>query len=222
MRWISTFPQQGDRQVRVGSEIGLLFIELATRRRLRVNGAVASLTREALTVAVNRAYPNCRMYIQRRTVSGGSVARTVPGAFGVAYNLVAAAREKGKILGQAARHAASRAGIAIGMLASLLVALMGNLEGIFELIRAHGGGSEALWQWLDVKNLRATPPSATWYPDDMWWWWRASRVIHDRDALGTVDLAQPQRRPDRDAIHGRVGADDADHAARSGPGRVAR
>jgi YYY domain-containing protein len=78
----------------------------------------------------------------------------------------------------------SRAAVLAGLLGSVLVALMGNLEGIFELIRARGGGSEALWRWLDVKNLQATPPSARWYPDDMWWWWRASRVIHDRDAFG--------------------------------------
>lgn len=71
-----------------------------------------------------------------------------------------------------------------GLLASLFVALMGNLEGVFELIRARGGGSEALWQWLDVKNLHATPASPTWYPNDGWWWWRASRVIHDRDLAG--------------------------------------
>jgi YYY domain-containing protein len=111
-------------------------------------------------------------------------ALTVTGAFGLTYNLVAAAWDERSAIGQAGQFIASRVGVAIGMLASLLVALMGNLEGIFELIRAHGGGSEALWRWLDVKNLQATPPSATWYPDDMWWWWRASRVIHDRDALG--------------------------------------
>jgi YYY domain-containing protein len=111
-------------------------------------------------------------------------ALTVTGAFGVTYNLVAAAQDDRSAVGQATRFVVSRIGTAIGLLASLLVALMGNLEGIFELVRAHGGGSEALWRWLDVKNLRATPPSATWYPDDMWWWWRASRVIHDRDALG--------------------------------------
>ncbi len=45
--------------------IGLLFIELATRRRLRVNGTV-SISGDNLHVAVEQAYPNCPKYIQRR------------------------------------------------------------------------------------------------------------------------------------------------------------
>ena len=46
--------------------VGTLFIELASRRRLRINGRV---TREAsgnLRLAVREAYPNCPKYIQRR------------------------------------------------------------------------------------------------------------------------------------------------------------
>ncbi len=110
-------------------------------------------------------------------------ALTVTGAFSLVYNMAQAylsyhRREDASING------GSRGGVLAGLLGSVFVALMGNLEGIFELLRAHGGGSEALWRWLDVKNLQATAPSSTWYPNDLWWWWRASRVIHDKDALG--------------------------------------
>ena len=105
-------------------------------------------------------------------------ALTVTGAFGLCCNLVLARRQR------RSQEEGAQAGILTGLLGAVLVAIVGNLEGLFELIRAHGGGSEALWRWLDVKNLHATPPSATWYPDDMWWWWRASRVIHDKDLAG--------------------------------------
>lgn len=105
-------------------------------------------------------------------------ALTVTGAFGVCANLALLGRRE-DAAGDGARGA-----ILTGTLGALLTAVMGNLEGLFEMIRAHGWGSEALWSWLDVKNLGTTPLSAHWYPDDMWWWWRASRVIHDKDLAG--------------------------------------
>jgi YYY domain-containing protein len=106
-------------------------------------------------------------------------ALTATGAFSLVYNLVQAYRER-------VRPADARQAPALlsGLLGAVLVPLMGNLEGIFEIIRARGWGSEALFRWLDVKNLGVTSPSSTWYPTDIWWWWRASRVVHDRDALG--------------------------------------
>ena len=109
-------------------------------------------------------------------------ALTASGAFGVVAEL-ALGREQH--LGAAAQVGQRRA-IAAGLVGALVVAAMGNLEGVFELLRAHGGGSEPLWRWLDVRNLGASAPSAHWYPDDQWWWWRASRIIHDRDAAGNA------------------------------------
>ncbi len=46
--------------------IGALFLELATRRRLRINGTVARPTLDRLTLDVEVCYPNCPKYIQRR------------------------------------------------------------------------------------------------------------------------------------------------------------
>lgn len=46
--------------------IGMLFIELGSRRRYRINGAVARLDGDGLDVQVREAYPNCPKYIQRR------------------------------------------------------------------------------------------------------------------------------------------------------------
>ncbi|MGE0862922.1 MAG: pyridoxamine 5'-phosphate oxidase family protein [Vicinamibacterales bacterium] len=46
--------------------VGMLVIDLATRRRLRVNGVIERATASELHVAVEQAFPNCPKYIQRR------------------------------------------------------------------------------------------------------------------------------------------------------------
>lgn len=47
-------------------DLGMLFIELASRRRYRVNGTVQRLDGRGVEVAIREAYPNCPKYIQRR------------------------------------------------------------------------------------------------------------------------------------------------------------
>lgn len=53
-------------RLRAGAFVGVLGIQLATRRRNRVNGIVASCDTDAFTVAVNQTFGNCAKYIQRR------------------------------------------------------------------------------------------------------------------------------------------------------------
>lgn len=48
-------------------QIGMLVIELGSRRRLRINGRVSSKADQVL-LEVDEAYPNCPKYIQRRHV----------------------------------------------------------------------------------------------------------------------------------------------------------
>ena len=52
--------------VREGDRLGLLFIDLASRHRLRVNGTVRSMTGSGLVLDVAEAFPNCPKYIQSR------------------------------------------------------------------------------------------------------------------------------------------------------------
>lgn len=54
----------------LGSQAGLLFIELSTRRRYRVNGHVEHVDGQHVRVAIDEAYPNCPKYIQRRHPQG--------------------------------------------------------------------------------------------------------------------------------------------------------
>lgn len=53
-------------------QVGMLLIDLGTRRRLRINGRIRSSAPEQLRLDVEAAYPNCPKYIQRRhlTISG--------------------------------------------------------------------------------------------------------------------------------------------------------
>lgn len=50
-----------------GRMVGVLYIDLATRRRLRINGVVTGRDATQWRIAVREAYPNCPKYIQART-----------------------------------------------------------------------------------------------------------------------------------------------------------
>ena len=62
-------PRAGDplaRDLAVGTRVGLLGLDPATRRRNRLNGRVAALDGGGFTVAVDQAFGNCPQYIQAR------------------------------------------------------------------------------------------------------------------------------------------------------------
>jgi YYY domain-containing protein len=102
-------------------------------------------------------------------------ALTVTGAFGIAYSLVASEHR---------RSSSSRA-LRYGLLGSLFVALMGNLEGLLEVVYARGVLPDTFWHWIDIPDLiQAGRVTRSWYPGHGWWWWRASRVLRDRNLLG--------------------------------------
>ena len=50
-----------------GVDIGLLGIELFTRRRNRMNGTVAAITPNAFAIKVSQSFGNCPQYVQART-----------------------------------------------------------------------------------------------------------------------------------------------------------
>lgn len=61
--------------IRKDQEIGLLGIDLTTRRRNRANGVVSDVDDAAFTVAVQQSFGNCPQYIQRRTLSRAEAAK---------------------------------------------------------------------------------------------------------------------------------------------------
>jgi predicted pyridoxine 5'-phosphate oxidase superfamily flavin-nucleotide-binding protein len=60
-----------------GAPLGMLAIDLSTRRRLRINGRVELLTAERLGLHVEQAYPNCPKYIQRRRLRTATPRQTM-------------------------------------------------------------------------------------------------------------------------------------------------
>lgn len=66
---IVALPQPGDparEAFRPGSPIGLLGLELETRRRNRANGRIDRIDADGITVAVTQSFGNCAKYIQVR------------------------------------------------------------------------------------------------------------------------------------------------------------
>jgi len=94
-------------------------------------------------------------------------------AFGVAYNLLAAAER---------RFAAAAAGGGIG---ALLVGMAANLQGLLEWLYANGIDVSAI---ANVLGVRGFPQEARvtnqWFVDFGWWWWRSSRVLADVSLRG--------------------------------------
>ncbi len=62
----------------VGADIGLLGIELHTRRRNRMNGVVCAVTTAGFTVQVGQTFGNCPKYIQARRFDLQSFDPTAP------------------------------------------------------------------------------------------------------------------------------------------------
>jgi predicted pyridoxine 5'-phosphate oxidase superfamily flavin-nucleotide-binding protein len=54
--------------LQLGHKVGLLGIELSTRRRNRVNGTVAGLDARSFTVHVEQSFGNCPQYISKRSI----------------------------------------------------------------------------------------------------------------------------------------------------------
>ncbi|MDY6878129.1 MAG: DUF2298 domain-containing protein [Chloroflexota bacterium] len=116
------------------------------------------------------------------------------GAFSLVYNLVMAegrgarGRGDGGTRGQGdGETGGERVAILGGLLGPLLLVVMGNLEGLLEVLHARGIGLASFWQWLDVRSLNVAPPSfaeGSWVPSRFMWWWQASRVLHDYTPWG--------------------------------------
>lgn len=57
------------KNIEQNSTVGMLFIELGTRRRFRVNGILNMDNKSQITITVGQAYGNCPKYIQRRILN---------------------------------------------------------------------------------------------------------------------------------------------------------
>ena len=92
-------------------------------------------------------------------------AMAAAGAFGLTLNLV---RLSGGTV---------RAALATGMTATVLLLVIGNLEGVMEWVHSMGWGSDGFWAWVGIKGLEGGGSGDGGFPGDYLWWWRATRVI---------------------------------------------
>jgi predicted pyridoxine 5'-phosphate oxidase superfamily flavin-nucleotide-binding protein len=78
---IEALPDRGDPAMagfEEDREIGLLGIDLATRRRNRANGLIARRDQAGFTIAVRQSFGNCPQYIQSRGLSVAPTSTTDP------------------------------------------------------------------------------------------------------------------------------------------------
>ncbi len=95
--------------------------------------------------------------------------------FGVVYNLLASARMTTERALAAAPRLMPRVAI-FGLAGAGLLLLVSNLEGVFEMLAAHGIGSATFYDWVGVYSLNGPESTDEWYPTKFWWWWRATRI----------------------------------------------
>lgn len=105
-------------------------------------------------------------------------ALTLTGTFGVVQNLARLSMAR-------ARTSMGRA-VGFGLVGCVLMGLLGNLEGLIEVLNSKGFIPTTVHSWLHIKELPLGDPAGGWLPTDNWWWWRASRVIGDFDPVAQV------------------------------------
>lgn len=73
---VSASPREGDplHEIQIGQQVGLIAIDFATRRRLRINGELVGADHNSMTVRVDQSYGNCPKYIHRRAIDVASLA----------------------------------------------------------------------------------------------------------------------------------------------------
>jgi predicted pyridoxine 5'-phosphate oxidase superfamily flavin-nucleotide-binding protein len=79
--WIGTRPDPGDPAARFlvpGAPIGMVGIDLATRRRNRANGVLRMVDPDGMTVSISQSFGNCPQYIQTRFWRDGPAAAGGP------------------------------------------------------------------------------------------------------------------------------------------------
>lgn len=73
---VSSAPRDGDplHQMPIDQQVGLIAIDFATRRRVRINGKLLAADGAGMTLRVDQSYGNCPQYIHRRAVDAGGFA----------------------------------------------------------------------------------------------------------------------------------------------------
>ncbi|MCS7178568.1 MAG: DUF2298 domain-containing protein [Anaerolineae bacterium] len=128
-------------------------------------------------------------------------ALTVAGAYGLVYALLVGGKSPAdgadspeshpiRVHPRSSASVSERVACWGALLGPLVLVLMGNLEGVLEVLHARGLFPTAFWEWLDIRSINVPPPpfaEGSWMPNRFMWWWQASRVLHDTAPWSTPE-----------------------------------
>jgi uncharacterized protein len=152
------------RRLGVGREIGILAIELASRRRIRINGTVDGVSAAEVGVVVRESVPNCPKYIQRREPSNAP-----------ASSSSRRPTESGRALDQERRFLIARAD----------TAFVGSLHTARGVDTSHRGGVPGFIQIVDATTLRVPD-----YPGNSMFMTLGNFEVDSRASLAVLDFAR--------------------------------
>jgi predicted pyridoxine 5'-phosphate oxidase superfamily flavin-nucleotide-binding protein len=146
----------------IGRDLGILAIEFASRRRLRINGTVESIAAGDITVAVRESVPNCPKYIRRRQPYDTSSETSGPRA-----------SERGRELDEARRSIIERAD----------TAFVGSLHPARGVDASHRGGAPGFITMVDATTLRVPD-----YPGNSMFMTLGNFEVDPRASLAVLDF----------------------------------
>ena len=144
-----------------GRAIGMLAIELATRRRLRINGNVEAISADEIVIRVRESVPNCPKYIQQREPRDVQAAPTKTH------------RARGQALDDERRWLVERAD----------TAFVGSLHPSRGVDASHRGGAPGFITVVDATTLRVPD-----YPGNSMFLTLGNFEIDPRASLAAIDF----------------------------------
>ena len=148
-------------------EVGMLAIELASRRRLRINGTIAHESDALLRLQVKESYPNCPKYIQRRHITA-----PLNG-----FDMTPLTSARGDVLGSAQRSIITKAD-------TFFVASVHPERGVDA---SHRGGNPGFTTIVDDRTLRIPD-----YPGNSMFNTLGNFVANPRAGLIFLDFESPR------------------------------
>jgi uncharacterized protein len=150
------------RGLSIGRDVGMLAIEFASRRRLRINGTVEGMSTDTIDVLVRESVPNCPKYIQRRQPHEASAppSNRKPTAWGRAVDV-----ERRALVERAD------------------TAFVGSLHPARGVDVSHRGGAPGFIQVLDAATLRVPD-----YPGNGMFMTLGNFEIDSRASLAALDF----------------------------------
>jgi len=154
------------RRLAIGRDLGILAIEFASRRRLRINGTVEAITADEIRIFVRESVPNCPKYIQRRQPHDAS---TTPSS--------RRPSECGRTVDEERRALIERAD----------TAFVGSLHPARGVDASHRGGAPGFIQVVDATTLRVPD-----YPGNSMFMTLGNYAIDSRASLAALDFERDQ------------------------------